>query len=174
MKKFVLFFVILALAFAFSGCGAKELPEENTGKLKPVIEEKETEAAEKITFKLGAEGEEKEYSAGDKIGEWKIAELYIDREENGDYFEISADFKGSLTFEGYIERNGIVEEGYDFIPNETSLEKMPYLVAGDFSEIRPGFFLRFPEEFENLPSLDFEESANVRVTVSGFSLNRAP
>ncbi|MBQ3236549.1 MAG: hypothetical protein IJA92_03380 [Oscillospiraceae bacterium] len=174
MKKFVLFFVILALAFAFSGCGAEELPEENTGKLKPVIEEKEPEAAEKITFKLGAEGEEKEYSVGDKIGEWEIAELYIDREENGDYFEISADFKGSLTFEGYIERNGIVEEGYDFIPNETSLEKMPYLVAGDFSEIRPSFFLHFPEEFENPPSLDFEESANVRITVSGFSLNRAP
>lgn len=43
MKKFVLFFVILALAFAFSGCGAEELPEENTGKLEPVIVEKEPE-----------------------------------------------------------------------------------------------------------------------------------
>lgn len=173
MKKFVLYFIIAVMVIAFSGCAPEEIPEETVDNL--VTETTEpTEEKEKIILKLGADGEEKEYSIGDTIGEWKIAELYIDYEDNGDYFEISADFEGSLTLEGYIDRNEIVEEGYDFIPDEASLEKMPYLVAGDFSEIRSSFFLDFPLEFENPPHLDWEESAKVRVTVSGFSLNRAP
>lgn len=188
MKKFILYFIIFILAVAFSGCDTNEIPEENIGELEPVIseaedvpEEKEPEKEEaleeekeKIILKLGANGEEREYSVGDKIGEWKIAELFIEREDNGDYFAISMLFEGTVTLEGSIERNVIIEEGYDIVLDESSLEKMPYIIEGDFSEIRPRFLLDFSEEIENKPHLDWEETSKVRITVSNFSFDRAP
>ena len=170
MKKFILYFIILILALAFSGCNTEEMLEDNT----VVLEEPLLEEPEKITLKLGASGEEKEYSAGDSIGEWKIAELYIDKEENGEYFEVSARFEGSVTLEGYIERSQITEDGYCFISDESSLKKMPYCIAGDFSEIKNNFFLHFPMDFTDFPNLSGEETAKVRITVSAFSLSRAP
>ena len=188
MKKFILYFIIFILAMAFSGCDTNEIPEENIRELEPVIseaedvpEEKEPEKEEaleeekeKITLKLGPNGEEKECSVGDKIGEWKIAELFIEREDNGDYFAISMLFEGTVTLEGSIERNVIIEEGYDIVLDESSLEKMPYIIEGYFSEIRPRFLLDFSEEIENKPHLDWEETAKVRITVSNFSFDRAP
>ena len=188
MKKFILYFIILVLAIAFSGCDAENIPEENIGELVPAIEENEPEQSmteeekeevpeeesETITFKLGAKGEEKEISVGDKIGEWKIAELFIEREDNGDYFAISVLFEGTVTLEGSIERNVILEEGYDIVLDESSLEKMPYLITSYYSEIRPNFLLDFSEEIENKPHLDWEETAKVRITVSNFSFDRAP
>lgn len=188
MKKFILYFIILVLAIAFSGCDTENIPEENIGELVPAIEENEPEQSmteeekeevpeeesETITFKLGAKGEEKEISVGDKIGEWKIAELFIEREDNGDYFAISVLFEGTVTLEGSIERNVILEEGYDIVLDESSLEKMPYLITSYYSEIRPSFLLDFSEEIENKPHLDWEETAKVRITVSNFSFDRAP
>lgn len=171
MKKFVLYFIIAVMVIAFSGCAPEEIPEEIVGNL--VTETTEpTEEKEKIILKLGADGEEKEYSIGDTFGEWKIAELEVDGSEN-EIDHISAYFEGNLTLEGYIERNPLMEEGYDIVLCENDIERMPFCVYPGFKEIMGCFGLVFSDDVKNLPILDWNESADVRIEISGFNFGRA-
>ena len=86
---------------------------------------------------------------------------------------IDAYFSGNVTMVGYIERNQLSETLYDFIPSEYELPKIPGVVAGGFKEKFSHFGINAPEDIENFPSLDYNETFPCIITATGYHLFRA-
>ncbi|MBQ7875067.1 MAG: hypothetical protein IJ306_07935 [Oscillospiraceae bacterium] len=184
MKTIIAAILAIVLVLSLSACEGGEIPEEKTSKLdssfsenskpessKPEESSEPDEESAFMTFKLGLGGETAELSAGDTLGEWVLESLEVDTDESTepasvDY--IHADFSGTVTLEGYIERNQMLEHGYDFTVSEADRAKLPYIVLEDSPE-RYWFLLDIPEDLENYPDLDFNESLYCKITVSGCS-----
>ncbi len=193
MKKLFAFLLAFVMILSLCACGNEkpqnEIPEnevpENESKLSvPEVsepeqenEEPEPEPEEKVStvFRLGTDGEEKEISVGDTIGEWVLAELSIQyNDSTGEMVRVRAYFEGEASFEGYIERNVLLEEAYDFIPDSRELERMPSLVSEEFTKgPHSHYILNMPEDFGKKPDMDWNETADAKVNISGFTINYA-
>lgn len=154
----------------------KLLPEGGYNYVSYLPEEQEEEPAEKVSavFKIGTNGEKKELSAGDSIGEWVLKELSVNYDSNRKMNKVRAYFGGKAAFKGRIERNVLLEKAYNFIPDENELERMPSLVSEEFSEGPQWVYvLNFPDGFENKPNLDWEQTVDANVSIEGITLNYA-
>lgn len=191
MKTIIAAILSIVLAVSLSSCCNEEVPPENTPEIEPSASEnsgaelssepeKDTEKSPEteeekpsMTFKLGLGGEATELSAGDAVGEWVLESLEVDMYESTESASIDyihAEFSGTVTLEGYIERNQMLEHGYDFTVSEADRSKLPYIVLEDFGNSeRYWFLLDIPEGLENAPDLDFNEALHCKITVSGCS-----
>lgn len=154
----------------------KLLPDGGYNYVSYLPEKAESEPEEKVSafFAIGENGEPIELSVGDTIGEWVLAELSVNRDSNGGMNKVRAHFEGKAAFEGYIERNVLLEEAYDFVISEKEMERIPYLVSKEFKVgTRGRYLLNIPEELETKPSLDWNMISNAKVEISGFTLNYA-
>ena len=154
----------------------KLLPDGGYNYVSYLPEEAESEPEEKVSafFAMGEKGEPIELSVGDTIGEWVLAELSVNCDSNGDMNKVRARFEGNAIFEGYIERDVLLEEAYDFVISESETERMPYLVSKEFEVgARVHYLLSIPEELETKPSLDWNMISNAKVEISGFTLSYA-
>lgn len=153
---------------------AKLLPEGGYNYISYLPDEKPKEEEASAVFAVGKNGEGKELSVGDTIGEWVLAELSVQYDESGEMTRVRAHFDGKASFEGYIERNVLLEEAYDFCLNESDIERMPYLVSEEFGTgASSHYLLDMPEDFGKKPNLDWEETANAKVSITGITINYA-
>ena len=191
MRKF--FVIILALVICLSGCGWNvEIvdPREETVQLESGEGEKENEALSKLELSSEPEKTEKEepqklffsfggepieMGEGDSYSYWKVEKIDANYDASDPELlnDVSVKFSGEreIVLDGYIERNGILEGAFDFIPRSEVEDRVPKICNTDFKEYSEHFMINNPENF-NIPELGENETFPCRIKIDSYTLNR--
>ncbi len=117
-------------------------------------------------FVLGDSKEGKILAVGDEIGSWKLDNLEISHSNDGQLHHVFADFSGEVTLEGTIVRNGMMENGYDFIVKESDRFFLPKISEG--REVNR-VYINISEEMKAALNLDFGEELPARITINEYN-----
>jgi hypothetical protein len=126
-------------------------------------------------FAVGSDlQEEKTIRIGDKIGEWTLADLEIEYDDNNEVRILEADFEGNVTLSGIISRNALVDYGYDFVVSKEDETKMPHYIAPEMTQKdKFMFMLDFQNDTGEAVQLEHGEEMNCNITISEYSFTFA-
>ncbi|MBE6900581.1 MAG: hypothetical protein E7479_07985 [Ruminococcaceae bacterium] len=127
---------------------------------------------ESLYFSFG--GNPQELKEGDSCMNWVLDEIDILTDESdGEIRYVTAEFSAEfpIRLDGFIMKNGILEDTYDFVPRSEDEGLIPKICYTAFSEYSGGFIINNPEDFD-IPEIGDFEKFPCRITIDSYSLSR--
>lgn len=122
---------------------------------------------ESYEFQLGNSGTSKKtLKKGSVFGSWTLENLDVSCFDDDSLHHVFADFSGEVTLEGTIVRNGMMENGYDFIIKESDRFYFPRIPEGrEVSRL----YMDISEETKAMLNLNWDEELPAKITISNYT-----
>ena len=156
---------------------ASQLPQPSSSSESPAPSSEPTAAqpsepdnTETATFALGDDAQsEMLMSVGDHIGDWTLADLQIQRDNDNNINRVNALFNGEVALQGTLSRSVLLEDGFDFRVAKGDGYKMPCYISPDAARYNgTAFMLNIPENIAATLALEHGEKKIYTITVSDY------
>ena len=136
----------------------------------PTAQPSAPENTETATFALLDDAKsETLMSVGDRIGDWTLADLQIQRGNDNNINRVNAFFNGEVILQGTLSRSVLIEDGFDFRVAKGDEGKMPCYIAPDATRYGGAIFmLNIPESMTATLKLEHGEKKIYTIAVSDY------